>query len=255
MNQALLVGINQYPYPNTLNGCIDDIIDVASELTSAFSVDPNSITQLRDGDATADAIRSTLSRLVNGLQDGDRFLFWYSGHGAQLQDGCAATDVICPIDFDWTAQHSVTVSDFHAIFKNIPPNAKAFWGSDSCHSGDLNKGLYRFGVPRLFRRDSSMVPAAPVPTSYQRMRDISTALPNIVLISGCRSDQTSADADIQGRYNGAFTYYFLQALREPKGTTMPMNELVPEVQKKLNSACYSQIPQMTPSGVARPFLQ
>jgi len=41
-----------------------------------------------------------------------------------------------------------------------------------------------------------------------------------VLISGCRSDQTSADAFINGRYNGAMTYYMVQAIRANPGKTL-----------------------------------
>ena len=33
-----------------------------------------------------------------------------------------------------------------------------------------------------------------------------------VLFAGCKADQTSADAYFNGRYSGAFTYYFLKAL-------------------------------------------
>jgi hypothetical protein len=228
---------------------------VANELISAYGVSPEAITQLRDTDATADAIRSTLKRMVDGLQSGDRFLFWYSGHGTQLVRGDAATDVICPVDFDETSAKSVTVSDFHTIFSGIPDGAVAFWGSDSCHSGDLERDYYRNGVPRQWRRDPALAPTRMQPASAIRMRIISAELPNIVLISGCDSDQTSADANIQGHYHGAFTYFFLQALQSPKGLSMPMTELVPEVLKGLKGAGYRQNPQLSgnPSKVTHPF--
>ena len=34
-------------------------------------------------------------------------------------------------------------------------------------------------------------------------------LENTVLWAGCRSDEYSYDAEISGKYHGAFTYYFL----------------------------------------------
>jgi hypothetical protein len=39
------------------------------------------------------------------------------------------------------------------------------------------------------------------------------------LVSGCRDDQTSADADIDGDYNGALTYYLVRAMREDPQST------------------------------------
>ena len=37
-----------------------------------------------------------------------------------------------------------------------------------------------------------------------------------VLWTGCKANQTSADAYFNGRYNGAFTYHYLKALAEAK---------------------------------------
>ena len=40
---------------------------------------------------------------------------------------------------------------------------------------------------------------------------------NHALFSGCRDNQTSADAYISGSYNGAFTYYFCKHIRDAQG--------------------------------------
>ncbi|HEY6873210.1 MAG TPA: caspase family protein [Geobacteraceae bacterium] len=256
MDRALLVGINRYPYPNALNGCVNDINDIEAELLNALGFAPENIVTLLDADATADAIRSALKDAVSKLTKGDRFLFWYSGHGAQLVDGDVATDVICPVNFDFTPETSVTVSDFHNVFSQIPTSVTADWGSDSCHSGDLERDFYRKGVPKVFRRNPATVHVATAPTKFARFKDVSATLPNIALISGCRSDQTSADAFIDGRYNGAFSYYFIQTLRSPAGLKTSLTELVPEVQAALHNAGYDQIPQLSgpPSQVDRAFL-
>ena len=63
---------------------------------------------------------------------------------------------------------------------------------------------------------------------------------NVGLISGCRSDQTSADALIDGRYNGAATYYLLRALRADP--TLPLGKVVHAASQALNAAHYSQDP-------------
>jgi hypothetical protein len=41
---------------------------------------------------------------------------------------------------------------------------------------------------------------------------------NQILWGGCKANQTSADAYFNGRYNGAFTYYFLQVMNATQNT-------------------------------------
>ena len=193
MDRAVFVGINAYPYPNALHGCLNDINDVGAAVETVCHFDSAGIVVLTDDKATADAIMATLQNVVALLKAGDRFLFWYSGHGAQLTDGDAATDVICPVDFNFTQATSVSVQDFHDIFSRIPSGVIAMWGSDSCHSGDLERDLYRHGVPKMFRRDVSHRGSS-APTKVRTFRDVAAALPNIALISGCRSDQSASTA-------------------------------------------------------------
>lgn len=252
MNYAVLVGINAYPFPNVLHGCVNDALDISSELENHFQFQSSHITMITDEVATAENIKNTLSGVVNGLVAGDNFVFWYSGHGAQLINGNAGTDVICPVDFNFTPETSVTVDDFHEIFSKIPNGVIAAWGSDSCHSGDLEKDFYHLGAPKQFY---GARPQAK-PKSARKFKDISASLPNITLLAGCESSQTSADADINSRYNGAFTYFFLKQLNLPNGTTVQLQELMSEVSSALHRAGYPQSPQLSgrPSGTDKPFL-
>jgi hypothetical protein len=254
MDTALLIGINNYPYPNKLHGCVNDIRDIAAELIGKFKFAQANISQMADADATAVNIRSALEKSVGKLEAGDRFLFWYSGHGSQLVAGNVATDVICPVDFNFTAATSVTVDDFHAVFSKIPRGVAAAWGSDSCHSGDLERSFHGLGVPRMFRPPPSQEASQQLALrakTVRRFRDISAELPNIALLAGCQSNQTSADADIDGRYNGAFTYYFLKQLATPGALAQALQKLIPLVQAALTKAGYSQTPQLSgPPGLA-----
>ena len=63
------------------------------------------------------------------------------------------------------------------------------------------------------------------------------------LISGCGKDQTSADACLDGRYNGALTYFHLRILKETGGDSVPLNKLVTSVRKRLSEAAYGEEPQ------------
>ncbi|WP_233858205.1 caspase family protein [Paraburkholderia sp. HD33-4] len=241
MNHAILVGINAYPFPNVLHGCLDDVSDISKELQSQYQFSPTEIITITDAEATASKIKASLSAAVAKLKSGDKFILWYSGHGAQLTEGDIGTDVICPVDFDFTPETSVTVDDFHNIFSKIPNGVVAAWGSDSCHSGDLEKDFYRLGAPKQFY---SARPQKPVKT-VRSFKDVSSALPNISLVAGCQSSQTSADAYINDRYNGAFTYFFLEQLRSPGGVTEPLQKLVAQTTTALHDAGYTQSPQLT----------
>lgn len=251
MNRAVLVGINAYPFPNVLHGCLNDISDISEELISKYQFNSEDITTIEDTEATATNIKENLISCVSKLISGDKFLFWYSGHGAQLTQGDISTDVICPVDFDFTPATSVTVDDFHNIFSKIPDGVVAAWGSDSCHSGDLEKDFYRLGAPKQFYS-----PRARVLTKKERtFKDVCSSLPNISLLAGCQSSQTSADAYINNRFNGAFTYFFLQKLNS-SDTETPLEKLVPQVSIALHAAGYTQTPQLSglESNLSKPFL-
>jgi len=83
MNKALLVGINKYP-GNELNGCVNDVQEMAGFLTTKCNFAHGDIRLLTDARATTQSIRERLNWLLDGLKPGDRAFFQYSGHGAQV---------------------------------------------------------------------------------------------------------------------------------------------------------------------------
>ena len=62
------------------------------------------------------------------------------------------------------------------------------------------------------------------------------------LITGCRSDQTSADAYIEGDYRGALSYALGRAIREVDGaiTYRQLHEAVRDILE----GDYTQVPQL-----------
>jgi len=263
-DKALLVGINKYPGA-PLNGCLNDIVDAAAYITDpAFGIgfNPRAVRMLTDTRATTAAILERLTWLVTGLQPGDRILFWYSGHGAQVatRDQAGEVDgldeVICPVDFDWSNAHLIRDKQFHTIFSYVPAGVIACWVSDSCHSGDLERDASNLGgrASRNYPTPEDMqwrIKAA----EMTGLRLLPRELPNIALISGCKSDQTSADASFSGRSNGALSYYLLKELKAHPA--MPLNQLIGHVQTSLKEHSYAQVPQLEgpAANLARPFLK
>lgn len=260
-DKALLVGINQYP-DAPLNGCVNDIEDMGRFLKGPMGFTASSLRVLKDGDATTQHILQELQSLVRGAKAGDRLFFHYSGHGAQVPtrtpsgevDGL--DEVICPVDFDWEDPHLIRDKQFRTLFSAIPAGVAFAWVSDSCHSGDLLRV-----VPHATQRPRVMTPPPGHPLAV--MWSVARAKPpkltpqpllNGVLISGCRSNQTSADAFIAGRYNGACTYHLVRQLW--KNPTAPLTTIVHNVNEGMVKDGFTQRPGLegSPTAQGRSFL-
>ncbi len=69
---------------------------------------------------------------------------------------------------------------------------------------------------------------------------------NHVLWSGCRDDQTSADAYISNDYHGAFTYYFCDSVRN-EGASASSTKVVQRLRQSLQNERFDQVPQLEPT--------
>jgi metacaspase-1 len=248
-NKALLVGINQYPDPrNELRGCINDINDMFHFITQINPVyQKEQVKTLTNRQATKKGIVENLKWLLEELQAGDQILFHYSGHGAQMPTQHPALEkdgndeIICPYDFDWTAATTLRDKEFAEIFKAIPNGVHFVWISDSCHAEDLSRDpMDQSNRYRFINRPANLIPS--MDAASIASAPILTPL-NGALLSACASDQVSADAYIDNRFNGAFTYYLLKNLKV-HAKQMPMNELIKLVNADLAKNGYEQAPQI-----------
>lgn len=242
-DRVLLVGLNAYPGA-PLNGCRNDIHDMNSYLLNYKHFCPESIHMLEDKAGTTVNILNELKWLT-GTPAGNRAVFVYSGHGAQVKAPLSVepdgfSEVICPIDFDWSPDRMITDKQFVALFSLIVAGVNVSWTSDSCHSGDLDRGINKNRItPRLYPLPS------PHKSDTRKLYSKSKAMANgrlaLRFISGCQSNQTSADAFINGRYNGAMTYYLLKSLRMLNNATT--RQAAERVNNELRIAGYDQRPQ------------
>jgi len=245
-DRVVLVGINKYPNA-PLNGCVNDVLDMADFLADVKKFDPKDIQIITDERATTSGILEKLHWLSEAVA-GSRAYFHFSGHGTQIDsmdqtEEDLLNEVICPVDFDWTSHNMITDKDLVSIFSKIDKSVIFNWASDSCHSGDLTR---KMGVKS--RR-------MPLPADLQwkadrqKMRNkeryvvraIRSSVLNCGYVSGCRSDQTSADAMIDGRYCGAFTHYYLKNLKSDP--SLPLEDIATRVCKDLEVTGYEQRPQ------------
>jgi metacaspase-1 len=247
--KALLVGLNRYPDPdNTLRGCLNDVRQMHALLRTHFDFRSGSaISTLTDAEATTAAIVQQLHWLVDEAAPGDVLVFHYSGHGSQVDDrhGDEVDDgldeIICPYDLDWN--DPFTDDDLCEIVGKLPTGANLTVVLDCCHSGT---GLREPAGGKSSERQRYMAP----PTMPRRTASLTlrrfghrASQRGAVLVAGCRADQVSADALIDGDYHGALTYYLCRALDE-LGYAASYQDVIRRVRRLLSENGYGQVPQL-----------
>ncbi len=235
MKKAVLVGINKYELEgNNLSGCVNDVTNVRDILINYYGFDVPNIRVLADERATKCNIIERLGWLVNDAKPGDILVFHFSGHGSQVRDregdelSDSLDEILCPCDMDWEDNY-ITDDELALIFKQLPAGVTLDVILDSCHSGTSTRNPYkiRFMQPPvdiLCRNEENIVHKGLlswIKGFFLGKKKDDTMEPieemNHSLLAGCQSKQTSADAYLDGSYNGAFTYYLCKNLRAENG--------------------------------------
>lgn len=249
--KALLVGINQYPSA-PLRGCINDVMLINDIIRNQFGF--TDIRVLTDLQASTKNILDGLEWLVLDAQAGDTLLFHYSGHGASIPclDGTESdsfTEIICPQDLNWKDKMIID-DDFDQIFSNVPAGVNLTCIFDACHSGDGLRGLDNPFIDNNIEKKCIKTPEELLdgklmlnmePTTRQIYNEYDDQIG--ILISGCKSYQTSADAFINRKYHGALTYYLAQVLSEHK-YDVGYDDLVKNTIAAIHSNGYEQTPEL-----------
>jgi metacaspase-1 len=258
--QALLVGINNYKDANNLQGCINDVTNVRSILKTFFGYSNEEIRVLTDERATKKNIIDRLEKMVGGAKAGDSLIFHFSGHGSQIRDRendelkDHMDELICPYDMNWD-NGFITDDMLGKILAQLKKGVRMELLIDSCHSGTMTRDLISPSNPGSPGIIKSRFLRPPVDIECRKQGDEDELKPvkafrtdteiilNHILWAGCRDNQTSADAQIDGYYNGAFSYYFCKHVRESKGA-ITRTELYTRVKNSLSYNRYSQVPQL-----------
>lgn len=264
IKKALLVGINIYkPELNAnLRGCVNDVQDMRDVLVNLYKFDPTNIRVVVDDRATKANMIERLQWLINDTKAGDELVFHYSGHGSQVADrnGDEVNDhldeIMCPHDLNW--DDPLTDDILASILSRLPQGVHLTVVSDSCHSGSITRDLGnpndknkpRFIPPPFDIASRSMDRNLPVRKLGKLAQK---GAQNHVLLSGCMDNQTSADAYINGRYNGALTWSLVTTLKmNPNATYKDVHKMILD---KLSKGGYSQKPQLSGNNplLTRPF--
>lgn len=267
--KALIVGINYEGTSSELRGCINDAKFMESMLRVTY--DLTDIKMLLEKDATTANIIRELEWLVDGAEPGDVLYFHYSGHGSQIFDASGDEadrfdEIICPVDIDWVTK-VIRDDDLKRIFDRVPTGVNLTVSLDSCNSGtglDQMESLQVYGVGAA-RGDftgrympppaeiAEMIAAAHATAKAREVqsRDVNSSA---LLISGCQAQQTSADAYINGMWQGAATYAMRTALTQDK--RMSYRTLVRSMNDEMIARGFTQRPELNGSKLLydQPFL-
>ena len=279
--RAICVGINKFAnYPQfALNGCVNDANDMAALCKQVLGYKASEVTVLTDAKATKAAIMSALSASVKDAKAGkiSSLLFAWSSHGTQMTDTSGdepdgMDEAFVPYDIaekagDWDPAHIITDDEFHDLFSQLPANVLLEVYLDTCHSGSGLRGAEfglhaprarylappsRQGVGRqaavsgftlaaraLAKKLSAAAKKAAVAASLAKA---STDGLHHILWSGCKANQTSADAYFSGRYNGAFTYHYIKVLRATNNS-LSRAKVITQMRTAMKGQ-FSQTPQL-----------
>ena len=148
---ALCVGIDAYPAPDTLAGCVNDAR--AWKRVFAETLHFDRVDELLNGDATRANIVSAMKGLLKEAQPGDVVAFQYSGHGTSLPDDDGderddTDEALVPVDF--ASAQFLTDDDLRTILtEGLKEGVSLTLFMDCCHSGTITRMLGRGAPPVL----------------------------------------------------------------------------------------------------------
>ncbi|CCC06063.1 hypothetical protein SMACR_00281 [Sordaria macrospora] len=228
---------------------------------------------------TKENILRAMQWLVAGAQPNDALFLHYSGHGGQTEDTDGDEEdgfdeVIYPIDFK-TAGHIVDDEIHYTVVKPLQAGVRLTCIFDSCHSGSVmdlpyiysTKGVVKepnlakeagqgllAAVGSYARGDiggmaSSLFSVAKTAfgggnEAYEHTKRTKTSPADVIMWSGSKDDQTSADATIASQATGAMSWAFISAIKaNPKQSYV---QLLNSVRDVLETK-YTQKPQLSSS--------
>jgi hypothetical protein len=246
--RALLIGINDYSTSTpskvpqrdwtNLSGAVNDVEWMRELLSARYGIAPGDIRMLRDREATREAIlRAMEEHLVRPAKRGDTILFYYSGHGSQVQNTRSTEldkldESLVPADSRAGAR-DIRDKELRAIFNRIlDRGARLTIVIDACHSGSGARGPDD-GLVRGVKPDPRDIAD---PSTAPRPEDRGA------LVIAASEDFDLAYETLDGdKIRGAFSWAFARALRDAD-----RNETVSDTFLRAQARLRAETPSQNP---------
>ncbi|PVU95941.1 hypothetical protein BB561_001514 [Smittium simulii] len=280
--RALLIGINYTGSKFRLRGCINDVHRMKKFLSDHFNFKDTDMVLLTDDQKNSNRlptranILKAMKWLVHDAAANDSFFFHYSGHGSRVEDLDGdeidgEDETICPLDFEENGQ--IIDDDMNAIMvRPLPQGCRLTAIFDCCHSGSALDLPFTYSSQGKLKHSTALdltgASLKNVGQSYlkgdvqgalqglmssvkiltsgdskleQQKREKSSA-GDVIMLSGCKDTQTSADAKEDLNFTGAMSWAFTNSLYEkPQQTYIA---LLNDIRDRLKGK-YTQIPQLS----------
>ncbi|ORX67349.1 hypothetical protein BCR32DRAFT_109687 [Anaeromyces robustus] len=233
---------------------------------------------------TYDNIINAMRWLVQDAKPGDSLFFHYSGHGGTAKDAetdeiDGFDETILPLDYNQKGQ---IVDDviYANLVQPLPKGCRLTAVFDSCHSGtvmdlpytyqcdgqvevienDVRKEIFKKAinvVGSLIQGDPAGIASALMGifdgslsqassnTNQQEIIQKRQHAADVIQLSGCRDNQTSADASINNVSTGAMSYALITVLSQNQNITY--SQLLTQIRQIMNQKHFSQVPQLSSS--------
>ncbi|KAG0278950.1 Ca(2+)-dependent cysteine protease [Linnemannia exigua] len=279
--RAVLIGINYTGHANTLHGCVNDTAIMKGFLQDR-GFEEDKIHILTDDQVgtrwmpTRENILANLKWLITDAKKNDSYFLHYSGHGGQIADvdgdETEGRDN-CIFPLDHAEVGVITDDELHTLLvKALPPGVRLTAVFDCCHSGSALDLPYLYASTGYIRGSSALANLGHElvegnfdadaikelqekwkklqleEKEFARQVSLKAAHADVIMFSGCKDDQTSADVKVtrggKSSSNGAMTYAFTKSIREnPEQSYQEMLNSIRDLLKEK----YKQKPQLSSS--------
>ncbi|MCK5726270.1 MAG: caspase family protein [Thiotrichaceae bacterium] len=221
MIKVLLIGINHYLSPkiNALRGCTNDVKLLHQLYTDRFAIPENQIKVLINDEATKNNIVTTFQSHLQTAKAGDSVVFYFSGHGSRepahkdfwtIDTDKALDTLVC---YDSGVEATLLADkELRFLLSELPQDlSQVVVIIDSCHSGSVTR------TSKDIRSRHTFLLTQPRQSEdfifYRKAKEEGWAdnLGQVpqgkhILLSACRSTETSIEKSIRRRPYGVFTY-------------------------------------------------
>lgn len=236
--KALLFGLNYaHCKQGRLNGCINDVRQVANQIYTLFDEQMPVEVYTDDLDRKSTSYDGIFQKLydlaISSYKDNLDFVWiHYSGHGSHQKDINGdeldgEDEGLVPSDYE---TKGLLLDDvINRIIACINPKTKVLFISDCCHSGSILDLHYSWDESNQCAIENSKC-TVKAPT---------------ILISGCRDSQTSADAFNllqDNKHIGALTASIIKVLQKNRKYIYDAFMFVDAIRKELKKGRFEQYP-------------